>query len=153
MSRLKKTIFLVILVSLVFLTTFSSRVYCEDWVYVGSNENYTQYYKSSSVTIDKQNKTIKVLEKKVYTDKGRINWLNNQDSIEKNKYNDIQHILGLIFLDYNKWKYTVTHITGYSKSGVGLFSEEYPPEWINIISVSIGDIFLHKILKDYKIQR
>jgi hypothetical protein len=122
-------------------------------VYVGSNEAYAQYYKSSSVTIDKQYKTIKVWEKKIYTDKGRIDWLNNQDSIEKHNYNDIQYILGLLIFDYNKWKYTVTHITGYSKSGVGLFSEKYPIEWINITSISIGETFLNKILKDYKIQQ
>jgi hypothetical protein len=153
MIMMKKTIFLVILLYLVFLNTFSSRAYCQDWVYVGTNEDYTQYYKSSSVIIDKQNKTIKVWEKKVYTAKGRIGWLNSQDSIEKHNYNDIQYILGLLTFDYNKLKYTVTQITGYSKSGVGLFSEKYPIEWINIMSVSIGAILLNKVLKDYNIQQ
>ena len=153
MIMMKKTIFLVILLYLVFLNTFSSRAYCQDWVYVGTNENYTQYYKSSSVTIDKQNKTIKVWEKKVYTAKGRIDWLNSQDSLEKNNYNDIQYISALLIFDYNNLKYTVNKITGYSKAGVELFSEQYQIEWINIITVSIGAILLNKVLKDYNIQQ
>lgn len=55
MSMLKKIVFFVILVSLVSLTIHPSKGYCEDdWVYVESNETFTDYYNSSSIKIDKK---------------------------------------------------------------------------------------------------
>jgi hypothetical protein len=152
---LKKTIFLVMLVSLVSLTTLPSNGYCEDWVYGGSNKYCTLYYNSSSVKIDKQNKIIKVWVKFMYTEKGRILKLEGLNSIEKQIQIDMNHELWLFLLDYKQWKTTVTTITLYSKSGDVLRSGkgEGPTKWQDITPDTLEEAFFNQILKDYKIQR
>ncbi len=47
----------------------------------------------------------------------------------------------------------VTKIIDYSKSGNKLSDSKYPPKWGDIISGSIDDLLLNKLLQDYNIQR
>ena len=153
MPMLKKTIFLVILASLVSLITLPSIVYGDDWVYVGKVDYFTLYYNSSSLKIDKQNKTIKVWVKFVYTEKGKIRFLKDYDSIKKQEYIDINHSLYLYLLDYKNLKYDITHMTDYSKSGNALKDNEYPINLVDIIPDSTGDVLINKVIKDYNIQK
>lgn len=153
MSMLKKTIFFVILVSLVSLTTLHLKGYCDEWVYVESYKNFTQYYNSSSVKIDKQNKIIKLWEKRVYTEKGKIDFFGTCDSNEKLKYTDIDHTLGLVLLDYKNWKYSINHIKYYAKSNNVVFDGERPTKWRDITPDSKDESCFNKILKDYNIHR
>lgn len=153
MSMLKKTIFFVILVSLVSLTTFPLNGYCDDWVLIKRNENISSYYNSSSIKIDKENKIIKVWVKDVYTEKGRINYLKDLGSIKQSYYKDIKVDLGLYLLNYKKWQYCTNYLKRYSKSGDVLFDNEYPIKWYNIDPDSDENLSFNKILQDYKIQR
>jgi hypothetical protein len=150
---LKKTIFLVILVSLVSVTTLHSNGYCDDWVYVGSNKAFTLYYKSSTVKIDKQNNIIKLWVKNVYTEKGKIMLLDSHDSISKQKLADIKHDLLLYLLDYKQCKCCFTHITSYSKSGNVILDGEYPPKWSDITPDTLEETLFNQILQDYNIKR
>lgn len=159
MSISKKIIFLEILVSLVFLTTLPSNGYCDDWVKTGGCKDFTLYYKSSPVKIDKENKIIKVWTKSVFTEKGKIDfkkiWV---DILKKQALNDINYQLDLNLLDYKEWKFKITQTIYYSKSGDRLLAyeyqpNEYQPEWINIIPDSVSDSLLIKILKDNNISR
>ena len=153
MSILKKTISLAMFVSLVSLTTLPSNGYCEDWVYGGRNKYCTLYYNSSSVKIDKQNKIIKVWVKFVYTEKGRIMRLEGLDTIEKQKLIDFKYDLFLFLLNYKQWKYTITHITIYSKSGEVLRDGEGPTKWTDIIPDTLEQNLFNQILQDYNIKR
>ncbi|MBM4300640.1 MAG: hypothetical protein FJ121_03785 [Deltaproteobacteria bacterium] len=147
-------VFLVILVSLVSLTTLTSMGYCEDdWVYVVENEDYIMYYKPSSVKIDKQKKIYEVLQKREFTEKGKVNFLNLYDILKKHKYNDINHTEMLYSVDYNKKKYNRTHITYYSKSGNVLFDGKPPIKWNDININTLGNEIFNKIMEDYNIQR
>lgn len=152
MSMLKKIVFFVILVSLVSLTIHPSKGYCEDdWVYVESNETFTDYYNSSSIKIDKKNLTAEVWVKRVFTEKGKTEFLRNCNIIKKIKYNDIEYTLNLVLCDYKKWKWCITHLTYYSKSGNVLFDDKRPPNWMDIESTSIISALMDKLRKNYKI--
>jgi hypothetical protein len=150
---LKKITFFVILVCLIFLTTLLTNGYCDDWVYVVRDLKFTYYYNLSSVKIDKQHKTIQVWEKEVYTDKGKMDLLNKMDSIERQKFTDLNHRLILYLINYKNRKYSINYVTYYSNSDNILFSHKYTPEWHDIISDSVFDFFFNKLIKDYNIQR
>jgi hypothetical protein len=154
MSRLKKTILMVILVFLVFVTAILLNGCSENWVEVVGTGDYTIYYKPSSVIINKRNKTIKVLTKHIYTEKGLNNAINyfGHATAEKDFYNNFGYALNLFLLTYKDWKYSIIHKTGYSKSGDVLFDKEYPVKWENLDSYSIGLILINKIIKEYNIQ-
>lgn len=66
---LKKTILCVILVCLISIITLPLNGYCDDWAFLGRDENFSSSYNSSSMIIDKDKKTIKVWVKLVYTEK------------------------------------------------------------------------------------
>ena len=106
---------LVILLFRVSLTAIPSKGYCDDWVYSNSWEDFTQYYNSSSIIIDKQDKIIKVWEKRVYTNKGKINLLSNCDRIEIPMYKNISYSLILNLIDYNNSKFTPIWVAHYSE--------------------------------------
>ena len=144
---------IVILLFLVSLTTIPPKGYCDDWVYSNSWEDFTQYYNSSSIIIDKQDKIIKVWEKRIYTNKGRINLLNNCDRIEIPMYKKISYSLILNLIDYNNRKFTPIWIAHYSEFDQVLFSLKYKPEWNQIITDSIGDNIYTQLIKKYNIQR
>jgi hypothetical protein len=154
MYMLKKTIIFVILVSLVSLSAFISNGYCDDdWVYVVSSKNLTKYYNSSSVKIDKQQNTIEVLIKNVYTETGKNKLLGEFDSIKRQKYIDINHDTALTILNYKDWKFTTTHLSFYSKSGKKLIEGISNLRNKDIIPNSLDDILFNKLLKDFNIQR
>lgn len=149
-----KIIFYLVLVSLVSLTTLPLNGYCDDWVYVYSDKDFTQYYKSSSVKIDKQKKIIKVWVKYVYTFKGKKDLLNEIESIQVHrKLIDISYSLSLWLLDYKESKLSIAQRSHYSKTGDLLSMDDKSTEWINIIPDSKGDFIFNQILKDYNIQR
>jgi hypothetical protein len=153
MSRLKKIVSLVISVCLFSLTILPFNGYCDDWVKYGSNENFTLYYKSSSVKIYNNNNIIKLWDKTVYTEKGKIWFLNSINSPEKIKLLDIHHTLSFYYYDYKEWKSCMTHRTHYSESGDVLYDQENPPKWDIINPNTYGDIILKKLLKDNNIQK
>jgi hypothetical protein len=138
---------------LVCLTTFSFEVYCDDWVLLNNYENVVIYAKPSSVMIDKQNHTIKVWLKTVYTDKGMIDFLKNRDGLDKQQYNDIVYSLVLWSFDYNKWKFSIDKRIFYSKLNNVLSDKEGSHKWYDITTDSVGEVLLNQLLKDYSIQR
>jgi hypothetical protein len=148
-------IILVTCVCLVSLFKFTSNGYCsDDWVYVMSVEDYTIYYNSSSIKIDKQNHIIKVWVKDVLTNKGRDNLLKKSDSVIKDKnIKDFNHILRLLLLDYRDWKFSYNNITYYKKSGDVLLGRELPIEWKSIPPDSVFDYLFNKMCEDYNIKR
>jgi hypothetical protein len=156
MSKFKKLIFCVILVCLVSIINFLSNGYCDDWVYVGShkNGNYSMYYKPSSVIINKQNKTIIVWSKTVFTEQGKIDFLKKWHSKDNYKFDDINHQLILYFIDYNELQVSIDHIIYYNKSGNVLLNSTFTQHnWKNIIPDSLGGGILNKLIEDYNIQR
>ena len=131
----------------------------DDWVYVGSYKYHTQYYSTSSVTIDDKKNTITVLVKYV-TERKRFNYLINNFSIKESTFINFNQQLKWYIFDYKKWKYTVTRITDYSKSGNVLLDTKCSPRWLhtiipvkwdNIVNDSILDFFLNKLLQDHYI--
>jgi hypothetical protein len=153
MSMLKKTIYLVIFVSWVSLIIFPFNGNCDEWVYVVENDDYIMYYNPSSVKIDKQKKIIEVLQKRQFTEKGKLFFLNKFDSIKKFKYNDINYTLMWYVIDYDKMKYNRTNITYYSKSGNVLFDGKPPIKWTDLKLNSLGNEVFNKICKDYNIKK
>jgi hypothetical protein len=154
MSLLKKIILIVISVFLFSLTTLPIKGYCDDWVYVGSYEEFSMYYKSSSVNIDKRNHIIKVWINRVYTENGKNEVLKYINDIEKQKYVYVNFALALCLLNYREWKYGVIQLAYYSKSGNVLGSYYAPHNWRNdILPDSIDDKLFDKIVKDFKIKR
>jgi hypothetical protein len=123
----------------------------DDWVYVWSLEAFTLYYKPSFVEIDKQKKTVNVLVKHDLTENGKIALLRPFCSIEKEKYNDINHTLVVTLFYYKYKKYSTNKTTYYSKSGIVLLDYDDPLKWNEIISGSSFDILIHTILRDYNI--
>ena len=151
MPMTKKTIFFVISVCLIHLTTLPSNGYCDDWVYVSSNEKYTKYYNASSVKIDKKNATIKVWMKRVYTEKGKIDFLKHFDDIKKQKYIDIDYKLGLYEINYLTSEYRLIHIIYYSKLNNVLYDGQPVSEWHLIKRDSSVHKVKEKIMHDYHI--
>jgi hypothetical protein len=131
----------------------------DDWVYLGSYENHTQYYRKSSVIIDEEKNTINVLVKSVTKTKN-IEYLQNVHSLkEVNRIKCNQQNKWYVF-NYKKWQFTITRITDYSKAGNVLLETVYQPKWLhNIFPVKWDDIMpgsivgisLNKILQDYNI--
>jgi hypothetical protein len=147
-------VFRVICVILISITLFYSNGYCEDdWGKVGSYENFTQYYNISSVQIDKHNNIITVWVKCVFTEKGKISYLDKVDSIYLPKYIKFDHTLLLYKLNYKEWKFSLQHINDYSKSDDLLFSGPVSANWEDIKPNSISETLFNKILKDYNIKR
>ena len=146
-------VFLVIVVCLFSLYLLPSIGFCDDWVYVGSDKESTQYYNSSSLVIDNQNKKIEVSVKLVFTDKGKINFLEKIDSKTKPKYNDIIYQLKHYIINYKDMKSNILFLSYYNKSDKSLFHREYLPKWINIIPDTFIDKLINNILKDHNIQR
>jgi len=145
---------LVVSFALVFLINTPSKVICGDkWVYIGKNANNVIYYNPSSVKIDKENKTIKVLTKWTFTEKGRKGFSKNIKDKENKKLIDISHSLIVYEFHYTKKAFNINNITEYSKSGAILFSEKSSQEWRDIPANSIINSLFNKIIKTYKIQR
>lgn len=132
---------------MVSFTTFPSKGYCNEWSYVFSNEYLTWYYNSSSVKIDKNEKTIKVWVKQVFTEKGKKDYLNEVISIDNQKYTDFKYSLLLYLINYRDWEYCTTNITDYSNSDNVLNSIKPPPKWKDILPDSTFEFFTNQLLK------
>jgi hypothetical protein len=131
----------------------------DDWVYVESYKNHTQYYRKSSVTIDEGKNIINVLVKNITKKKSAV-YLQYPYNIKEPKYIKYNQQLKYYLLNYENWKYTITRITDYSKSGKVLLDTKYQPIWLhNIFSVkwddimadSLVDLLLNKLIQDYNI--
>lgn len=147
---------LVILISLVSLTTLPLKGYCDDWVFVISNEEFKSVdYNTKSIKIDKLKYIIEVEIKNVYTTKKKNDLLNEykKDNITLNKYNEIEYQLILFKFNYKEWKWIINRNIFYSKSDEVVKSETYSSEWEDISPEDMGDFILNKILKDYNLQR
>ena len=150
-----KTIFLAIPLSLILLVTLASHAYCDDWLLIGKNKNYTLYYNSSSVIIDNKNHVIKVMGKRVLTKKGKIEFFDdfNKDNVKEQEYIDLSYSIGLYLLDYQQRKYCFNDITAYSKSGDVLYKDSSILKWEDITPESLNEILINKLIKDYNIPR
>ena len=131
----------------------------DDWVYVGSYKNTTQYYRKSSVIIDEEKNTIKVLVKYITKIKNII-CLQNVYSVEEANCIQFNQQDKWYLFNYKKWEFTITSITDYSKSGKVLLETKYKPNWLhNIFPIKWDDIIpdsiiyniINKLLQDYKI--
>ena len=131
----------------------------DDWIYVGSYKNHTQYYRKSSVTIDEGKNIINVLVKNITKKKSAV-YLQHPYNIKEPKYIKYNQQLKWYLLNYENWKFTITRITDYSKSGNVLLDTKYQPIWLhNIFSVkwddiiadSLVDFLLNKLIQDYNI--
>lgn len=138
--------------SMVSLITFSSIVWGDNWVKIGSDDVFTQYYNSSSVKIDQRKKTIEVLVKLVFTDKGKSNFLETKDSKSKQKYIDINCQLKHYLLNYNEFKSQLIFISFKDKTNKLLFHRAYLPEWKNILPDTFIDKLTNQLVKDYNIK-
>ena len=131
----------------------------DDWVYLGSYKNHTQYYRKSSVIIDEEKNTINVLVKSIAKPK-EVAYSQNAYSAKKPNYNQCKQQNKWYVFNYKKWQFTITRITDYSKSGNVLLETVYQPKWLhNILPVkwddimpgSTVDLFLNKLLEDCNI--
>lgn len=131
----------------------------DDWVYLVSYKNHTQYYRKSSVIIDEEKNTINVLVKRV-TKKKNIIHLQNVYSVKDPNYIKFNQQDKWYLFNYKKWQYTITCIIDYSKSGNVSLETKYKPNWLhNIFPVkwddimpdSTVDIAFNKLLQDYNI--
>jgi hypothetical protein len=143
-------VILVILVCLVSLTTFLPNGYCEDWVEYESNDDFTLYYKPSSVEFDKELKTVKVWTKWVYTEKGRIDYLKR---INQPNNNDFGFKITIDVIDYKNNKYIVKKIIHYSKLGDILLALDGNRNWLDIVPNTNIDVLINKLLNNSNIQR
>src|SRR4030066_1602273 len=140
-----KTIYLVVSVNYIFLLTLPSIVYGANWVFVKSNENYTTYYNSSSINIDRQIKFIRVLIKDVYTANGKDDFLNdNKKRLNINRYRNFAYDTTLYSINYKEMKCSMRQLTHYTKSGYVLKDIEFPSNWDDILPDSLGDYVLIK---------
>lgn len=139
--------------SMVSLITFSSIVLGDDWVKIGSDEVFTQYYNSSSVKIDKRKKSIEVWVKLVFTDKGKSDFLEKKDSKSKQEYSDINHQLKHYLLNYKELKSQIIFVSFNTKTDKLLFHRAYIPEWKNIIPDTFLDKLTNQLVKDYNIKK
>jgi hypothetical protein len=146
---LKKTLILLIL-CLFLITTIG---YCDNWVSFYTDKYIKDYYDLSTLKIDKQNKILVVNEKREFTNKGKILWLINYESMYKKKYNNIQYIIGSHIFNVKEWQFSVNNMIGYSKLDHKLFEHQYETKWIDIVPNSSNDILLKRLIKDYNIQR
>lgn len=146
-----KTLFFIISLSLVSFTLFHSRGDCVDWLYAESNDDYTLYYDSSSIKIDKQKLFVEVWTKRVYTQKGKEDFLKDQNFLKRLKYNDLEYLLSLVLLDYKTWKWSITEIKYCSKAGDILFYDKRSPEWMDIKPLSAISRLMDTLRNTYKI--
>jgi hypothetical protein len=148
-----KTLFIWLLVGLVSLLNFPSNGYGDDWVLIKKDDKISKYYNASSIKIDKENRIINVWVKKIYSEKGRIDYLKDLGSIKQSYYKDIKIDLYLLLLNYQDLKFSQIYLKQYSKSGEELFDHEYPIKWYDIEKNSEVDLLTNMILSNFKIKR
>jgi hypothetical protein len=153
MSRSKNIIFVILLCVFIF-TAFLFSGCSDNWVEVGGTQDYIIYYKPSSVKIDKDNKTILVQTKYVYTEEGIISakkmfvpYIQDKDYFDKFAYS-----LDLYLFNYKDWEFAIIQKTAYSKSDGILFNKENPPQWEKIDNTNISLILINTLIREYNIK-
>ena len=120
-----------------------------DWVFVTGNDYENWYYKSNLIFVDKQTHIIKVWVKTVYSDKGKQDFLKTHND---RKYNDINHSLSLVLINYQNMNYHEDNVVYYSNSGNIIGGDESIKN-NDSIPKSVGDKLLIKILAKCNIKR
>jgi hypothetical protein len=133
----------------------SSKKSSNKWVFIGSNDFYTDYYDSTSVEINSLFFTVTC--NRVYTNKAkkRLSDYRETLNISNDMIPDIHHSLYSYDFDYKGRKNILLMAMHVSKSGAVL------GDWIltslhemdDIKPGTADDLILNKILKDYNIQR
>lgn len=118
-----------------------------DWVYLGETDNYAVYYKSSSVEVDHQNNIIGVVTQHVFSDEGKIDFLNRLTDVDRQKHIDINHSLLLYYYQYKERKYVISKLTDYSKLGDVIYDCDYPLVWKKITPDTLEDYLLNKLFQ------
>lgn len=153
MSKSKNIIFVILLSVIIFtVILFSS---CSDnWVEVGGTQEYIIYYKPSSVKINKDDKTILVLTKFIYTKDGIIfaKKMFAHFSQDKDYYDKFAYSLDLYLFNYKDWEFAIIQRTAYSKSNDILLNKENPPQWQKIDNTNISYILINTIIREYNIK-
>jgi hypothetical protein len=150
------TILYLLLISYTFTLTFPESVYGgDDWILIESYETFTTYYDAKSIKIDTENHIITVWMKGVFTDKGinDIIKLYIKDKLVADEIKNINNQRILYKFNYNKWQYSINHITLYSNSGNIMMDWGIPPEWKDILPKSNFDKILNELLSKYSIKR
>ena len=75
MIKLLKTILFMIFINFYCLIIFANGE-SNNWVYLDSSDNTSTYYNLSSGKIDYENKTIYILTKKIFSEKGKKELIN-----------------------------------------------------------------------------
>lgn len=130
-----------------------------DWIYIGIYQHYTHYYRESSITIDEQKNIINVLVKCVM-EKKRFSYFKNIYTTKGLDYIQFSQQNRWYAFNYKTRQFTITRITDYSQSGYVLLDTIYQPKWLHnffpaklddIISGSIAELCLDKLIQDYNI--
>jgi hypothetical protein len=127
-----------------------SVVKINDWVFITSTDECSFYYKSNIVNIDSKLNIITVWVKCLYTDKGKLDFLNKY---KEAKYIDIDRALCKVLINYQTNKYHIDRVVYYSKSDNIIGSDELSVKIDDFIPQAVGAKLLIRIFKDYNITR
>jgi hypothetical protein len=150
--------FCLISVCLVALTSLAFAAPSDDWVYDSESQNLILYYKKSSVQIDKQNNTVKVLAKIIirsisnplHEDRFRHLFPPFEAADDWKKHNTgIGYSDYLVLLDYKNWNIYVINETQYSNAGKVIRQVDFTKKWKKIEPNTFFDSLLNTILKSY----
>jgi hypothetical protein len=151
------TIYCIFIVCYVLILAFPVIVYSDDdnWTLIENYENFTAYYNSKLIKIDTQNHIITVWMKGVFDDTliNDIVKLHVKDKSVADEIKFIDNQKMLFDFNYQKWQYSINHITLYSSSGNILMDWEIQPEWRNILPNTNFDQILNELLSKYGIKR
>lgn len=127
----------------------SSQGDCDNWVYFGNNNLFAMYYRSP-VTVDKNNKIIKIWFKKVFTEKGKSIFLK---ALNNKLINEVSYSVELYLINYDNRKHTINHIVLYSKTNEMLTEVKFKDDkWLDITKNSFVDLMCNEIIKKNDLQ-
>jgi hypothetical protein len=121
-----------------------------DWVIIGSNDEYSYYYNKKSIVLDYQDYIIKVWLNFVYTDKGKQLYLK---TYKEDKYKEFNSKIYVVLFNYKKMEYNERKVYILSKSDNIIDSFGSSDIWKDIFPGSIIEDILNKLIKDYNIKR
>jgi transposase len=119
-----------------------------DWVkYFETYEGNVFLYRKINVEKDERNYTVRLWEKRVFSDKDREKKLQNRRKmgVSTEEYDKLSHSLDLLEIECNKEKIRILSDTEYNTSGGVLSSNNVIKEWGNIIPDSVQDILQKKV--------
>jgi hypothetical protein len=128
-----------------------------NWVRIDSNKDYSNYYDSSSINVDKNIKIIKIWVKEVFTAKGKSLILDKmrESSATIGKMKTLKYSISYLSINYNENTYHLNEITYYAKPGEVLYNNVYSKksDWKNISSDKKFEFLLNKILQDFSLEK